>query len=85
MAQSSFRTIRTPEGVVLHIYVEEGKNAVPHSLDGPAIRYPKNMKKQDEYFIYGIQYTRDKWEETKEINKVTYMPIDPKLEGEIRL
>lgn len=81
MSQSSFKTIRTPEGITLHLYLEEGKNPVPHSIDGPAIKYPKSIKKQDEYFIYGIAYTKAKWEEAKEGSKVTYMPIDPKLEG----
>lgn len=80
MTHSQFKTIKTPEGVVLHTYKEPGKNAVPHSLDGPAIKYPKSMKKADEYFIYGIKYSRDKWMEAKEITKVTYMPIDPNLE-----
>lgn len=81
MSQNTFKTIRTPEGIVLEIYVEEGRNPVPHSFDGPAIKYPKNMKRQDEYYVYGIRYTKAKWEETKESSKVTYMPIDPKLEG----
>lgn len=81
MSQSSFKTIRTPEGIILEIYKEESKNPVPHSLDGPAIKYPKAMKRPDEYYIYGIRYTKDKWKEAKESSKVTYMPIDPKLEG----
>lgn len=81
MSQNSFRTMRTPEGIILELYREEGKNPVPHSLDGPAIKYPKSMKRPDEYYIYGIPYTKEKWEETKESSKVTYMPIDPKLEG----
>jgi hypothetical protein len=55
MTQSEFKTIKTPDGVVLHVYKEPGKNSVPHSTDGPAIKYPKAMKKADEYFIYGIK------------------------------
>lgn len=80
MTHSQFKTLKTPDGVVLHTYKAPGKNAVPHSTDGPAIKYPKSMKKADEYFIYGIKYSKTKWEEAKEITKVTYMPIDPNLE-----
>jgi hypothetical protein len=79
MTRSEFKTIKTPDGVVLHVYKEPGKNSVPHSIDGPAIKYPKAMKKADEYFIYGIKYSKSKWEEMKETTKVTYMPIDPNL------
>lgn len=81
MNQSQFRTIKTPDGIVMHIFQEPGKNSVPHSLDGPAIKYPKTMKKTDEYFIYGVKYSKDKWTEAKASAKVTYMPVDPKLEG----
>lgn len=81
MSQSSFRTMKTLDGIVLELYKEDGKNAVPHSMDGPAIKYPKSMKRADEYFIYGIQYTKERWEEARDSSKVSYMPIDPKLEG----
>jgi len=81
MSQGTFKTIRTPEGVVLHTYNQQGKNPVPHSLDVPAIKYPTGNKKKDEYFIFGIAYTKEKWLEVKEDAKVKYMPIDPKLEG----
>lgn len=81
MSQSSFRTMKTLDGIVLELYKEDGKNAVPHSMDGPAIKYPKSMKRSDEYFIYGIQYTKERWEEARDLSKVSYMPIDPKLEG----
>lgn len=81
MTQNSFKTIRTLEGITLKLYREEGKNPILHSLDGPAIKYPKGMKRPDEYYIYGIPYTKKRWEETKESSKVAYMYIDPKLEG----
>jgi len=79
MEQSVFKTIKTPDGIVLHTYKEPGKTAVPHSLEGPAIKYPKSMKKQDEYFIYGVKYSKDSWLEAKNVTKVDYMPIDPNL------
>jgi hypothetical protein len=81
MTQSSFRTMKTSDGIILELYKEEGRNAVPHSMDGPAIKYPKSMKRVDEYFIYGIRYTKEQWEEARESSKVNYMPIDPKLEA----
>lgn len=81
MSQGTFKTIKTVDGVVLHTYNQEGKNPVPHSLDGPAIKYPRDSKRKDEYFIFGIAYTKEKWLEVKEDAKVKYMPIDPKLEG----
>lgn len=79
MTHSQFKTIKTPDGVVLHVYKAPDRNAVPHSIDGPAIKYPKSMKKVDEYFIYGIKYSKAKWMEAKEVTRVTYMPIDPRL------
>ena len=79
MEQSEFKTIKTPDGVILHVFKQPGKNPIPHSLDGPAIKYPKTMKRVDEYFIYGVKYTKDKWLEAKNTTKVDYMPIDPNL------
>ena len=80
MAGNMYRTLKSPDGVILHAFIEPGKPAVPHSLDGPAIRYPKSLKKQDEYYIYGIKYSKDRWLELKNDSKVTYVPIDPNLQ-----
>ena len=41
-------------------YIFEGKI---HSWEGPALIFPKEMKKKDEYYIYGIQYTKEQWED----------------------
>jgi len=79
--EEAFKTIKTPDGVVLHTYTAPGKKPVPHSLDGPAIKYPKDSKRKDEYFIFGVAYSKDKWTELKDDSKVTYIPIDPRLEG----
>jgi len=80
MTGSAFKTYKSPDGTILHVYLAPGKPSVPHSLDGPAIKYPKGSKKQDEYYIYGIKYTKEKWTELKNDSKVTYMPIDPDLQ-----
>lgn len=69
------RKFKTPEGIEISIYVNNGKNTY-HSTDGPAIRYPKKMKKDDEYFIYGIQYSKERWTELKNDSKVSKLPSD---------
>ena len=79
MNQSTTKTIKTPDGRTLHLFQATGKNAVLHSTDGPAVKYPKSMKKLDEYYIYGMQYSKEKWLELVNQTKVTYMPIDPNL------
>ncbi len=80
MTESAFKTLKSPDGVILQAYIAPGKPAVPHSLEGPAIKYPKEMKKTDEYYIYGIKYSKEKWLELKNDSKVTYMPVDPNLQ-----
>lgn len=58
---SSFRTIKTVEGIVIHIYEDEKGIVKPHSATGPAMMYPKGENKPDEYYIFGIKYNYDKW------------------------
>ena len=77
--QTQFKSLKTPDGTVIHTFTEPGKNPVPHSYDGPAIKYPKSLKKSDEYFIFGIKYTKEQWLEAKNSAKVDFMPIDPNL------
>lgn len=36
-----------------------------HSWEHAALIYPKESKKKPEYYIYGIQYEKDKWLELK--------------------
>lgn len=54
------RKIKSPDGVTRIIF--DGKL---HSWDSPSIQYPKEMKRKDEYYLYGIQYTKDQWLEQK--------------------
>lgn len=71
-----YRTFKTPEGTQISTYQAEGsKNPTFHSLDGPAIKYPKSMKKPDEYYIYGIKYTKERWLELKNDVKVIVNPF----------
>jgi len=58
---ASYRTIKTVEGIVLHIYEDEKGTVKPHSATGPAILYPKGQNKPDEYYIFGVKYNYDKW------------------------
>jgi len=34
-----------------------------HSMEGPALIYPKDDKKASEYYIFGIRYSKSKWQE----------------------
>ncbi len=79
MTQSPTKTIKTTDGRTIQT-IKVGEKTLFHSMDGPAIKYPKSMKQQDEYYIYGHQYTKEKWLEAVEDVKVKYMPIDPNLE-----
>ena len=40
-------------------------NNVLHSWEGPTLKYPKEAGKKPEYYIYGIQYSKEKWLELK--------------------
>jgi hypothetical protein len=70
-----YRTFKTPEGVQVSTFQPTGQQTQFHSLDGPALKYPKSMNKKDEYFIYGIPYSKDRWLELKNDAKVKYNPF----------
>jgi hypothetical protein len=70
-----YRTFKTPEGKQISIFTPTNGQPQFHSLDGPAIKYPRSIKKPDEYFIYGIRYTKEKWLELKNDVKVTTNPF----------
>ena len=54
------KILKTPEGVKISYFDNK-----LHSWDVPAIRYPKAMKKKDEYYLYGIRYEAEEWKEMK--------------------
>lgn len=56
-----YRTIKTIEGITLHVYEDDKGIIKPHCATGPAIRYPKGENKPDEYYIFGTKYNYDKW------------------------
>lgn len=70
-----YRTFKTPDGRQVSIFQPTGEQPQLHSLDGPAIKYPKSMKKQDEYYIYGIPYSKERWLELKNDVKVKTNPF----------
>lgn len=58
---NTFRTIKTVDNVVIHVYEDEQGKVKPHSFTQPAIQYPKDYGKSDEYCIFGVNYSYDKW------------------------
>jgi hypothetical protein len=66
---SSYRTIRTTEGILFHLFTDENGRNKPHSYTGPAVQYPKGVSQPDEYYIYGIKYDYLKWYELSRISK----------------
>ena len=66
---SSYRTIRTTEGILFHLFEHKPGRWTPHSSNGPAVLYPKGINKPDEYYIYGIKQNYDKWFELTRIPK----------------
>lgn len=56
-----FRTLKSVDGTVIHLIEEEGRNPRPHNITGPAMIYPAESKKSDEYYLYGIKYQKEKW------------------------
>ena len=53
------RTIKSPDGITRIIFDNK-----LHSWDGPALKYD-DTKKKDEYYLYGIQKTKDEWLEAR--------------------
>jgi hypothetical protein len=53
---------KSPDGTIRYV-----KNGQLHNWDGPAL-IPEGIMKKGEYFIYGIPYTKDKFEEIKKTN-----------------
>jgi len=54
----STRSITTPDGITISFFDNK-----LHNWNGPAIKYPSSMKKKAEYYLYGIQQTREDWME----------------------
>lgn len=69
---SIYRTIKTIEGITIHVFEDDKGIIKPHSASGPAILYPKGENKPDEYYIFGTKYNYDKWLElSRPLRKAT--------------
>jgi hypothetical protein len=60
--KNEFQTkkLRSTDGILRIIFDNK-----LHSWDEAALQYPKDMKKKDEYYLYGIQHTKDEWLEQR--------------------
>jgi len=56
----STRTINTPEGVQITFFDKK-----LHNWNGPAIKYNDGSRRKSEYYLYGLQKTRDEWVELR--------------------
>lgn len=54
------RTLRTKDGRTITYF--DGKL---HSWEVPAIKHSKEDKKKNEYYLYGIPYSKDDWDEAR--------------------
>jgi hypothetical protein len=54
------RTFNTPDGKRITMF--DGKL---HSWDVPAITYIDGKRSQDEYYLYGISYSKEDWLEAR--------------------
>jgi|TARA_R110000764_G_scaffold86362_1_gene167032 hypothetical protein len=52
----STRTITTPDGITISFF-----NNKLHNWNGPAVKYKDGSKRKAEYYLYGIQRTKDDW------------------------
>jgi hypothetical protein len=58
---AAYRTIKTIEGTIFHVYEDDQGKIKPHSPKVAAVQYPKSEAKPDEYYLFGIKYDYDKW------------------------
>ena len=67
------RTMRTTCGKTISYFQEGDGIAKAHSLEGPAFIYSKEENKSPEYYIYGIKYTKQRWQEL--VNQHKAIPL----------
>ena len=61
----------TAEGTIAYYLNINGVNKL-HNIDGPAL-IPNGNKRASEYYIFGIKYTKDQWDDRKkDTNGVTW-------------
>jgi hypothetical protein len=63
--------LRTSDGTIAHYINVNGVNKM-HNWDGAAL-LPQGNKRQSEYYVFGIKYTKDQWLEFKKnVNGVPF-------------
>ena len=53
----------TAEGTIVYYLNINGVNKL-HNIDGPAL-IPTGNKRASEYYIFGIKYTKEQWDDRK--------------------
>ena len=68
---SGTQRLRTIDGTIAHYININGVNKM-HNWDGAAL-IPQGNKRQAEYYLFGIKYTKDQWLEfKKDVNGVPF-------------
>jgi len=65
------KRLRTADGTIVYYMTINGVNKM-HNWDGAAL-IPQGNKRQAEYYLFGIKYTKDQWLEFKKnVNGVPF-------------
>jgi len=78
--QTVVKTINTACGKEITYFQKDNEVAKMHSMEGPALIYPKEEKKAPEYYIYGIRYSKTRWQEL--ISQHKAMPLGDAMKFE---
>lgn len=60
---SVVKTIKTVCGKTVTFLQDPGVNPKMHSMTGPALVYPEDEKKSPEYYLFGVKYSKQQWQE----------------------
>ena len=66
------KVIKTTCGKIISYFEKDGAIPKMHCMDGPAIIHPEGSKKASEYYIYGIKYSKSKWQELISQHKAVF-------------
>lgn len=70
--KSPIRELKTPDGTKIKFLIE-GDKRVLHSYEGPAI---ERVDGNNEYYIFGIKYSKDVWEEMRALDESENLDLD---------
>ena len=68
------KTMRTACGKTISYILYGPGQGKMHSLTGPAVVYTGDENQSSEYYIYGIKYKKDRWQEL--VNQHKAMPLN---------